>query len=434
MSDRPNILFIVTDQQFAGAMSCAGNSDLHTPAMDSLAETGMRFERAYCPQPLCAPCRASFMTGMMPHETGVISNGGKLREDLRTRGMGSVLREGGYESAIAGKWHVPSVTMEGFGFKILLEGNDDAGVPVKCLEFLKEKPDKPFFLVASFINPHDICQVARSQPLPQGPVADAPTEQCPNLPANYAIPPYAPDILNFARRSNPRVYPTTEFTDDDWRHLRQLYFRLVEKVDAEIGVLLDGIREMGLEEDTIIIFTSDHGDGHGAHHWNQKTSLWEESIHIPFIVSQKGVTKAGSVDESHLVSLGLDLIPTLCDYAGIEVADDLRGASVRGIAEGNASSEWRNELVVETQLNLGSGPGGDAIARSLVTERFKYSCYPLGRYREQLVNLEADPGEMVNLAVDANHKGVLDEHRQRLLNWCEETKDPFARYAATPRE
>ncbi|MCZ6632072.1 MAG: sulfatase-like hydrolase/transferase [bacterium] len=428
MSDRPNLLFIVTDQQFAGAMSCAGNSDLHTPAMDRLAETGVRFERAYCPQPLCAPCRASFMTGFMPHQTGIISNGGEMREDLRTRGMGNLLRAGGYACAYAGKWHVPSVTMEGFGYQVLLSGNDDAGVPLKCLEFLKERPEEPFFLVASFINPHDICQVARNQPLPQGEVADAPIEECPSLPQNFAIPPFAPDALEFLRRASNRVYPTTEYNDEDWRHLRQLYYRLCEKVDSEIGVLLDGLRELGLEEDTVVIFVSDHGDGHGAHHWNQKTALWEECIHIPFIVSQKGTTQAGGVDESHLVSLGLDLVPTLCDYAGVDVPEDLAGASVRALAEGRAPSDWRNELVVETQLGLGSGPGGDMIARALVTEQHKYSVYPIGRYREQLVNLETDSGEMVNLAVDAKYRDVLDDHRKRLLAWCEETEDPFRRF------
>ena len=431
MSDRPNLLFIVTDQQFAGAMSCAGNGDLKTPAMDSLAETGVRFERGYCSQPLCAPQRASFMTGLMPHQTGVISNGTPIRPELKTRGMGNLLRAGGYECAYAGKWHVPGVTMEEFGYTVLLEGNDDAGVPLKCLEFLKQRPEQPFFLVASFINPHDICQVARSQPLPQGPVADAPTEECPNLPQNFAVPPFAPDVLNFVRRSSHRVYPTTEYNDADWRHYRQLYYRLCEKVDAEIGVLLGGLRELGLEGDTAVIFTSDHGDGHGAHHWNQKTALWEECIRIPFIVSQKGQTQAGGVDGAHLVSLGLDLVPTLCDYAGVDLPEDLPGLSVRGLAEGGAPSDWREELVVETLLGLGAGPGGDMIARSLLTDRYKYSVYPIGRYREQLVDLETDSGEMVNLAVDARHRDVLNDHRKRLRAWCEETEDPFVRFCAT---
>lgn len=425
MPDRPNILFITTDQQYAGAMSCAGNPAVHTPHMDSLSETGVRFTRAYCSHPLCGPQRASIMTGLYPHENGAISNNTPIHEDLKGRTLGNFLANAGYAGALSGKWHVPGTSPEECGLEVLCVTRDDE-VPLRAIDFMKREREGPFFLFASFTNPHDICQVARNQPLPQGSVRQPETvEECPSLPANFAIPPYSPDMLQMLRQASRRIYPTIEFTEDDWRQLRFFYFRLCEKVDREIGVLLNGLRDLGLEEDTFIVFTSDHGDGHGAHNWNQKTSLYEEVINVPFIVSQKGVTQAEGVNDSHLVSIGLDVLPTLCDVAGADVPDTLEGLSLRTLAEGNNSESWRDELVVETILDIDGGPGGAGNSRALLTDRYKYSIYTMGRYREQLVDLKDDPGEMVNLAVNSRFDDVLNDHRKSLRDWCERTNDPF---------
>ena len=226
---RPNILFIITDQQYAGAMSCAGNPDVYTPNMDSLAETGVRFTRAYCTHPLCGPQRASFMTGLFPHQNGAISNNTPINPEYKGRTLGNFLADAGYDCALSGKWHVPGTTPEESGLEVICGSRDDE-VPLRAIEFMRRDRDNPFFLFASFLNPHDICQVARNQPLPQGPVPEPATvEECPNLPANFAIPPYAPDILQMLRQANRRVYPTIEYTEDDWRRLRFYYYRCARK-------------------------------------------------------------------------------------------------------------------------------------------------------------------------------------------------------------
>lgn len=406
-------------------MSCAGNPDVHTPNMDSLANTGTRFTRAYCTHPLCGPQRASFITGLYPHQNGSTDNGSPIHPELKGQTLGNFLASADYDCALSGKWHVGGVSPEECGLEVIC-GSRDNEVPLRAIEFMKRDREKPFFLFASFLNPHDICQVARSQPLPQGPVPQPATlDKCPNLPANFAIPPYSPDILQMLRQVNRRVYPTIEFTEDDWRRLRFLYYRLCEKVDAEIGVLLNGLRDLGMEEDTCIVFTSDHGDGHGAHNWNQKTSLYEEVINVPFIISQKGVTDAGRVDDTHLVSLGLDLLPTLCDVGGANIPDALEGLSLRSLTAGKTPDTWRDHLIVETEIDLGAGPGGGGASRAVLTDRFKYSVFPMGRYREQLVDLQTDPGEMVNLAVNSRFSEELNDHRRRLREWCEKTDDPF---------
>ena len=410
MDGQPNILLISTDQQFSGAMSCAGNGDLNTPGMDRIAGSGTRFERAYCTHPLCCPARSSYVSGLMPHQTGVMANRSAIHEELLSQTIGNLLRDAGYDAALAGKWHVPGCKPQDCGLDELCPTND-ALVPQVSADYFKEERTKPFFLFASFINPHDICQVARNQDLPQGPVSRVSLEDCPALPDNFAIPPYAPDVLQILRQNSPRHYPTLDWTDDQWRHFRHAYFRLVEKVDAEIVRLLYGLDASGKADNTVVIFTSDHGDGHGTHHWNQKTALWEEEIRIPMIVSAPG-QNGGQVD-TRLVSNGLDILPTVCDYAGAACPDGLDGLSLRPIVEGREPGEWRDEVVVETQINFVDGPGGAPFARVLVTDDYKYSVYQMGRYREQLVA--------------SRHRERLEQCRARLRAWGDRTGDPGVR-------
>jgi arylsulfatase A-like enzyme len=390
--------------------------------MDRIAEAGTRFERAYCTHPLCCPARSSFVTGLMPHRSGVLGNGTPIHQELLPHTIGNVLRKAGYDAALAGKWHVPGCKPTDCGLEELCPTND-ALVPEVSTDYFKTDREKPFFLFASFINPHDICQVARNQDLPQGPVSSVPLDQCPGLPENFAIPPYAPDALQYLRRVAPRIYPTLDWTDDQWRHFRHAYFRLVEKVDSEIVRLLDGLEASGKADNTVVIFTSDHGDGHGAHHWNQKTALWEEEIRIPMIISEPGQT-GGRVENGRLVSNGLDLLPTVCDYASADCPEGLDGLSLRPLVRGDEPDTWRNEVVVETQINFGDGPGGPSYARALVTEQYKYSVYLMGRNREQLVDIVEDAGEMVNLAAESRHQDTLQSCRDRLRAWGESTGDP----------
>ena len=156
---RPNILFIMTDQQHAGMMSCTGNSNLKTPALDSLAHTGIRFEIAYAANPVCVPSRISMMTGMMPGRLGVFSNGNKavVPDEVKLSSLGKLMRGAGYETFYGGKVHMcKELNPPKAGFDIV-DGDQRASLPDACIEFIRAKRDRPFFAVASFINPHDIC-------------------------------------------------------------------------------------------------------------------------------------------------------------------------------------------------------------------------------------------------------------------------------------
>lgn len=446
MKNRLNILYIFTDQQAAFALSCAGSKDVHTPNIDRLASHGVRFTNAYCPYPLCTPSRAGMFTGLAPHESGVTWNDMAIRTSVQHETLGRLLSANGYNCAYGGKWHVPEISMpenNEFGFRVIC-GHNDTILADRCADFLKTKPREPFFLTASFDNPHNICERARHQKLPWGEIKTASNVMdCPVLPANSAVSPYAPEILLREQQSKWQIYAAQNFEHDEWRCFRYDYFRLIEKVDKEIGKILTSLDTAGLTDRTVIIFSSDHGEALGAHGWNQKTALYEECVRVPLIIAEPGMTTG---KESHiLVNNGEDFYTTVLDYAGIPDPANRRGVSIRAacpelnrvqthqkvIAEksnnnkNSASAELPFRQYIVTESFFGECAGGPSFghARMLRSDRYKYAVYASGRYREQLHDIHSDPGEMINLAVSSSYKEILQEYRNILRNWCNETKD-----------
>ena len=190
--------------------------------------------------------------------------------------------------------------------------------------------------------------------------------------------------------------------------------------------MLEALRESGREKDTLVVLTSDHGDQDASHRLEHKEVLYEEAIRVPFIVSWKGVTKAGAVDRQHLVSNGLDLIPTLCDFAGIPKPASLHGHSVRPLVEGGGVPHWRDSLVVENHLGrlVHGGEWKYLVGRDakhgdtcgICPGRIKNWD---GKVREMLIDLKTDPGEMVNLAGERRHEVRLRDGRRLLRAWHE---------------
>ena len=400
-------------------MSCAGNPDLHTPNMDLLASRGVRFTNAYCAFPLSGPSRAAMFTGYMPSQSGMIENEMPLVDSLRTNTLGSLVAAEGYDCAYAGKWHVNTVTIPDgeFGFR-RIKDNGDIGLAESCVEYLKERDKKePFFLVASFINPHNICEYARGQKTPHATVTEPSLEECPNLPENFAVSPYDASVLRFEQDQNYKLYPTTSYDPDHWRRYRNAYYRLTEAVDAEIGKIIAEIDRQNLWKNTVIIFTSDHGDGNGAHHWNQKTALYEEVVGVPMIVCLPGGKNAGSVSDA-LINNGIDLMPSVCDWTGASLPEGRKGVSYRDAAEKEA--EGQQFIVTETNFNQTAGTLGWMVR----TPKYKYVLYDKGQYREQLFDMSEDRLEMRNLAVESKYRDVLLEHRAILENWLKTTPGP----------
>jgi len=443
---RPNILFIMTDQQHAGMMSCTGNKWLKTPTMDRLAASGIRLERAYACNPVCVPNWFSLQTGLMPSAIGMGQNSDSGRaavtDNMLQKSLGWLFQNADYETVYGGKVHLPKKMndVQSLGYR-KLTGDSRQRLADACAEFIKGQHTRPFFLFASFINPHDICYMAINdfrRTKAQAPVGnlDSKTceavlararktgdisafveENCPPLPTNHEVPEAEPECITqkYVNARPFRAYVRQKWTENQWRLHRWAYCRLTEMVDKEIGTVLDALREAAIEDNTLIVFTSDHGDMDSAHRMEHKSVLYEESVRVPFIMSYRGMIPEGMVDDTHLVSNGLDLLPTVCDYAGIETPEGLQGRSLRPLAGGKETQEWRDFVVSESQNG-----------RMLQTSRFKYCIYDSGRGPEQLTDLKDDPGEMNNLASVPAFKNVLDKHRQLLKNWVERTGDGIA--------
>ena len=420
----------MSDQQAATDMSCAGNNDVKTPNMDRLAERGMRFTNAYCTLPLSGPSRAAMWTGYMPSVIGMEENETPLPDSIAVRTLGTLIENSGYDCALAGKWHVNTNSLpseHAFGFKNIHQFMDN-GLSESVINYLRNRDTKkPFFLVASFNNPHGICEYARRQNVPYGDVDLNPElADCPQLPANFAVSPYDASTLQFEKKRNQRLYPSYDYTPDDWRRYLYGYYRLTETVDAQIGQILEEMDRQDLWKNTIVIFSSDHGDGAAQHQWNQKTVLYESVANIPFIVCMPKGKNAGKI-MPQLISNGLDLMPTVCDFAGVEIPKHCTGKSLRKVLEsGKEDTPLRDYVVTETVFAQTAGTIGWMVR----TKDYKYVLYDSGRNREQLFDMNNDRGEMRNLAVERRYHDVLVEHRRMLSEWMDQNPSKLTRLRA----
>jgi arylsulfatase A-like enzyme len=421
---RPNVLIITTDQQRVDAMSAAGNKWAKTPNMDAIAAQGVYFSKSYCSYPLCSPSRSSLHTGRTPHEIRVDHN--TLPIDPAIPLSGQVLHAAGYDTGYAGKWHMPDpYPSDGIaGFEVLnkttrqkkLAHDVDESTMDMAVEFLNRPREKPFYLVVSFINPHDICLLAGED----SPLLDdvwkryqpAKGVELPPLPANFADPAGMPETMTKRRHHE-------QWDEDHWRRYRYAYCRMVEDVDRQVGQVVAALRKSGQEENTLVIFTSDHGEGLAAHHWTGKMMFYEGEAAVPLIVSWKGVTPAGRIDREHLVST-LDVLPTICDYAGVSAPPSMRGESLRTVIE--KPDQAGHEFVASEMV-----AGARQRSFMIRTKKYKYMSLVGDDRAEMLFDIESDPGETKNLAGEASLAGELERHRQLLVQWrgaTEEEKYP----------
>lgn len=419
----PNVLLVITDQQSRFAQSAAGDEWVRTPHLDSLSASGVRFTRAYCAAPVCSPSRASLATGRPPHQTGLMANGmpwtaamPELCGHFLSHGydVGWVgIRPGDPPESAAGGPRFESLLPEGVGTRLGRES--DTAIADAAIRYLRRPGrQRPFFLGVTLVNPHDICYwvMGRAPDTSSG-------GPLPPLPAGFEPDPDEPD---FIRRCRQRAHygPENTFTRDwdrgDWRRYLREYHALTERADAETGRILQALGDAGLEEDTLVAFTSDHGEGMARHRWVVKLMLWESVVSVPLTLSWPGVIPRGRV-RNQLAS-GLDLLPTLCDYAGLPVPAGVVGHSLRGAVE----SDVPGRQYVVTELHPDDRDLAFA-ARIVVSQHHKYAAFSEGRPREVLFDLEADPGETRNLAADPSHAPALAAHRRYLREWVERTMD-----------
>ena len=435
---RPNILLITTDQQHHRLTGHGGDRYVHTPALDRLAREGTRFDLTYVANPVCVPARYSLLSGHLPHrfdglEVNRQSSGQPLpaiADWVATPALGHCLRSAGYDTVYGGKLHVeglPLITPEAgqrFGFRCLIDDSREE-LALRSRDFLlqrgreRARSRQPFFLWASFINPHDICRVLpRDTERPS--FAPVTLDQCPPLPANFAPTRGEPRWISRFRDGTLGDESTVElglnrrfgrsaqsWSERQWRLYRGVYRHFMGDVDRQIGVVLEALRESGLDQDTVVVFTSDHGDHDGEHRLTMKRSFYEAAVHVPLIVRWPGHVASQRVDDTHLINNCIDLLPTLCELAGVAPPAGLPGRSFSGLALGAEPPGWRDFVVSET-----------VAGRMLRSDRYKYCVYHHeGASEELLCDLQEDPMETANLAASPTHRPVLREHRHLLAEW-----------------
>jgi len=430
--NKPNIVFIMTDQQSFKMLSCAGNSDLKTPAIDEISKSGYRFNKAYCVNPVSFPSRFALLTGHYGSEINVRYNEAetdreKLKPILNESAMGTVFRSAGYETLYGGKTHLPIALLKGdnvermntnYGFTYFC--NDDGIILAQeSAEILRnrKKDDKPMLLFVSLMNPHDIncfwnekilsgtkpvnmsqreweCSTALSAKQKEMPDTDY-KKQIPPFPLNF-------DPVN----DEPTLDAYQKFTDKErLNYYSWAYHRLTETVDEQISVVLEALKKSSIAENTIIVFTSDHGDMNGSHQLIMKNRFYEESARIPFIFAGPTIKK-GVVDNETLACNGMDLLPTLCDFAGIKAPQSLTGVSLKPILTGKTKKINRDYLFIE-----------NTVGYMVLDGRYKYAMYDGIGNTELLTDTKQDPLEKKNLVNSKSAKQVKEKLKTELTTW-----------------
>jgi len=413
---KPNMLFIICDQLGLDAIGAHGYKDGLTPNLDRLIKNGTTFMESHSTNPVCSPARSSMLTGRMPIETGVPVNGRPIHSSCPN--LGQWFGENGYESVYCGKWHLPEgYTSRMPGFTVLPAGRAageqgdliDTVVSRTCESYLKSRSrEKPFLLVASLLQPHDICYYGNAMPgicrVPEKLSFSEIAAELPELPHNYNARPKAPQALEKCRFDRFK-------NDEQWRYYLYVYARMIEMLDADVGRILDALEASGQAKNTIVVFTSDHGDGRGRHKHVSKWYPYEEAMKVPLVVSWPGRVAEGHCDKEHLVS-GLDIMSTLCDYAKIDPPKKVKGRSLRPLLE-KKNIEWREFVAAEFRQK----------GMMIRTGQYKYVHFE-GDPVEQLFDMKKDPWEKENLYEEPKLADVLKDHRRMLEEWNSIIKPP----------
>ena len=435
----PNVLLIVTDRHSLQAMGAAGNSYLRTPVMDRLAREGTRFANSWCTSPDCASARAGILTGCLPHTARVERAGDK--PDAKVPTLGELFRDAGYETLWAGKWQLPEsfpgarfpdtpakgALDRGFDF-LPFKVNDQSQAPFgdftderiaqAAANYATRSHPKPFLLGLSLHAPDDIGAWVEGR-LPKGHPGPRPEEipdkHLPLLPANFAASENEPEFIGRYRSPAVRTWD-----EKRWRQYLYAYYRMVERTDRNLGIVLDELRRTHQDENTLVVLTADHGEGMGAHRWTTRPMLYQEPLSVPLVFRWKGWVQANRTEKNAPAS-GMDIVPTLCELTRVAPPKYLHGKSLVGLLDGSGTP-FRDSAFAELPPEKDGAPRGWAVR----TTHWKYVRFPSGRNPEMFFDLHADPGETRNLAGAAEVEQELGAHRDLAAKWAESDRLPAA--------
>lgn len=473
-----NLVFLFTDEQRADTMAAYGNHRIETPNLNRLAGESLVFEKCYVTQPVCTPSRSTILTGLWPHQSGCVANNIPLRDE--TACLPEMLPRGKYITAYHGKWHLGDEIFAQHGFAewrgiddgyrryyrpgrskdercsyhhwLLARGrmpedgrtfgrgevarmpeelSKPAYLAQEASRFIRENRGNPFVLYVNFLEPH--------MPF-TGPRDGLHDPEGVILPANFS----ARDGATLKARAFEGFYRERWGlkSEGQWRKLIARYWGLCSQVDAHAGTILRTLEEFGLDENTIVVYTSDHGDMMGSHGLVAKSVMYEEAVRVPFLLRAPGVPAGGRYVPP--VSQ-IDLVPTLLDLMGEAVPDALPGSSLRprwegaappedvfiqwhrgrgnndfdGMVQGGERPEWLTKLAAMEEITSAVW----SPVRSIVTpDGWKLNLAAADA--TELYNLKDDPGETRNLAEDTRESVRMRELADRIAQWQNRVGDP----------
>ncbi len=435
--NRPNILWICTDQQRWDTIRALGNEHIHTPNIDRLVARGVTFENAYCQSPICTPSRAGFMTGMYPSAVHGCMNGNDRWDDAAPL-ITKTLADAGYDCGLAGKFHLsgaqgrvePRVddgyrafhwshhphddwpeghsyidwlkskgqdyksTYEKLGY-IPSEFHQTTWCADRAIEFMNEKRSKPWMFSLNCFDPHS--------------PFDPPQEWLNHYPESEMPGPLfrETDLAAQERLKNVNFQNAARRPDEfNAKSYQAKYYAMIELIDHNVGRMLDALDDSGQTQNTVVMFTSDHGETLGDHGLLLKGCRFYESlVHVPLVISWPGQFKK-ALRSSALVEL-TDLAPTLLELAGLSVPETMHGRPLTSLLRGDTAADRHREFVrSEYYRALGGVQSFGTMVRS---ERFKQVVYH-GHGLGELFDLETDPSEFDNLWDDKRLAQVRHEH------------------------
>ena len=445
---RRNVLFIISDD-LNNLLGCYGDPQVKTPNIDRLAGRGVLFNKAYCSFPLCGPSRNSLLTGLYPNSTGIHANSQIFRQTIpRQLSMPQAFRQQGYFAARIGKlyhYNVPnsvgtnghddpgswelelnpagvdrleehpqifSLTKNQFGGTLSWyaspksdEHHTDAMMAKDAdwvLERCARDKHRPFFLAVGFFRPHT------PYVAPKAPYFDMYKES--EMPVVQGVEEDRADIPAAGLASQKKEQE--KLTDDLRRQCRQAYYASISFMDTQVGVVVDSLERRGLADNTVIVFTSDHGYHMGEHGLWQKMSLFEESSRVPMLIVVPGMS-TGKIAESPVSQV--DLFPTLAELCGVTTPENLQGQSLVPMLKdpSHVGRGWALTQVTRGGKRRNAKTGGEISGQffgySLRTPRWRYTEWDGGDAGRELYDHDNDPRELTNLADHDQHRATVGE-------------------------
>ena len=432
---RPNIIYVFADQLRYSSVGCCGNKQVRTPNMDRLAEEGIVMDSAFSSCPICSPYRAELLSGLYAHQNGVVCNEYEMRHDIIT--LPQCLKEAGYKTAYVGKWHLgygPYTEDKRYGFDYMAATDmpknsysgiyyfnedgpyelgknwlpcDETDISAGFIEkHLKENPDQPFMLMVSWIPPH-------------WPYETLPDRYNIYNSDDIELPPNVPEQLSAFERKETA-----------------LYYGNITGLDDQLGRLMSLVDRLGIANDTIFCFSSDHGDHLGAHGYGKPRDKWlhhskrgskatpyDESVHVPFIMRWPGHVAEGS--RSDAIFNSVDIMPTLLSMVDVPIPDSLAGQDLSFAFLGQPGS--LPESAFFQILGQGWPHRGPWLGywRGVRTDRYVYARWWDPDFPPMLFDREKDPYEMDNCYGKPEYRDIQKHMEKLLAEWLVKTEDPF---------